>query len=105
MIERNAAASTRGWRDVQAELGLRDLETTFSFELDVADTQVRAAEVDREVRALLVTGRPSEDVSRKHRLQQADADSDQLLPDCAHRRGLDAPLLVRASRDHVRGPR
>jgi hypothetical protein len=51
----------------------------------MADTQVRAAEVDGKVRALLVTGRPPEDVRRKHRLQQADADSDQLLPDFAHR--------------------
>lgn len=69
--------------DVQAELGLRDLETTFSFELDVADTQVCTAEVDGKVRALLVTGRPSKDVRRKHRLQEASANPRQLCLTCS----------------------
>lgn len=55
-------------RDAQAVLGLSHLELAVALELDVAHAEVGATEVDSEVRALLLTGRPAKDESREHGL-------------------------------------
>jgi hypothetical protein len=63
LLNRNGAS-----KNSQTVLRLSNLETTLSFQLDMADTQVRSPEIYSEVRTLLLSSRPAEDESGQHRL-------------------------------------
>lgn len=52
---------------------MSNLETTFAFQFNVADTQVRSSEIDGEVGTLLLSGGPAKDEGGKHGLDRVGA--------------------------------
>ncbi len=88
----------------ETELGLGDLELSFTLEHDVADTQVGASEVESEIRSLFVTGGPTKDVGGKHGdglavfLETLLENADEAVGDHAQTLGGDGEELLEAFR-------